>query len=222
MAWERSVQRFVFSLHHHALLWASRLEGIGFTSRLLHAQCIFFIAILLTGTLSYIIYIVPIEAGMSVFVWIGVTIFIQAFSAAPTKHYPAVAIGMLPVAGGFSALVIRHALAGVGITFSPELLDKNYSQSKLLNHRCFCHRLRIYFHVCRMGGCNRGHRRTPISPGCTMDGSRGRILGTGFYPQLQDNHLRRHHCDPACLELDLGLLDHGRHILLGTLSVQAR
>ena len=85
-------------------------------------NAVFFTVVLLSGTLSLMTYAVPVEAGMAVLVWIGATIYIQAFSAVPAAHYPAVAVGMLPVAGGFTALVARHALVGAGVTFSPELI----------------------------------------------------------------------------------------------------
>lgn len=87
-------------------------------------NAVFFTVILLTGTLSYVVYAVPVEAGMAILVWIGASIFIQAFAATPAAHYPAVAIGMLPPVAGFAALVVRHALSGAGIQFSPELLAK--------------------------------------------------------------------------------------------------
>lgn len=98
----------------------------------------FFTVVLLTGTFSYIAYAVPVEAGMAILVWIGATMFMQAFSAVPVKHYPAVAIGMLPPVAAFAALVIRHALAGAGVTFSPELLEKistlrNYAVSGIFS-----------------------------------------------------------------------------------------
>jgi AGZA family xanthine/uracil permease-like MFS transporter len=84
----------------------------------------FFTLVLLTGTFSYIAYAVPVEAGMAILVWIGATMFIQAFSSVSVKHYPAVAIGMLPPVAGFAALVTRHALAGAGVPFSSELLTR--------------------------------------------------------------------------------------------------
>lgn len=83
----------------------------------------FFTAVLLTGTFSYVAYAVPVEAGMAILVWIGATMFIQAFAAVPTPHYPAVAIGMLPPVAGFAALMFRHALSGAGVEFSPTLLQ---------------------------------------------------------------------------------------------------
>jgi AGZA family xanthine/uracil permease-like MFS transporter len=87
-------------------------------------NAVFFTVVLLTGTFSYIAYAVPVEAGMAILVWIGATMFMQAFSSVPVKHYPAVAIGMLPPVAGFAALLFRHALAGAGLVFSPELLTK--------------------------------------------------------------------------------------------------
>jgi AGZA family xanthine/uracil permease-like MFS transporter len=87
-------------------------------------NAVFFTVVLLTGTFSYIAYAVPVEAGMAILVWIGATMFMQAFTAVPARHYPAVAIGMLPPVAGFAALIFRHGLAGAGVPFSPELLAK--------------------------------------------------------------------------------------------------
>jgi AGZA family xanthine/uracil permease-like MFS transporter len=99
-------------------------KALGARSAYSTLNAVFFTLILLTGTLSLITYAVPIEAGMAILVWIGATLFIQAFSTVPTKHYPALAMGMLPVVGGFTALVIRDALAGAGNDFSPGLLHR--------------------------------------------------------------------------------------------------
>lgn len=87
-------------------------------------NAVFFTVVLLTGTFSYVAYAVPVEAGMAILVWIGATMYMQAFSAVPQKHYPAVAIGMLPPVAAFAALVFRHGIAGSGASFSPELLHK--------------------------------------------------------------------------------------------------
>lgn len=107
-------------------------KAIGARSGYSTLNAAFFTVVLMTGTFSYIAYAVPVEAGMAILVWIGATMFMQAFSAVPEKHYPAVAIGMLPPVAGFAALVVRHALAGAGVPFSEELLGKiaalrNYS-----------------------------------------------------------------------------------------------
>ena len=99
-------------------------KGIGARAGYSTLNALFFTIVLLTGTFSFIAYAVPVEAGMASLVWIGASMFIQAFAAVPAKHYPAVAIGMLPPVAGFAALVTRHALAGAGVPFSPELIEK--------------------------------------------------------------------------------------------------
>lgn len=99
-------------------------KAIGARSGYSTLNAAFFTVVLMTGTFSYIAYAVPVEAGMAILVWIGATMFMQAFSAVPVKHYPAVAIGMLPPVAGFAALVVRHALAGAGVAFSPALLGR--------------------------------------------------------------------------------------------------
>ncbi len=99
-------------------------KALGARSAYSTLNALFFTLILLTGTLSLITYAIPIEAGMAILVWIGATLFIQAFSTVPVKHYPAIAMGMLPVVGGFTALIIRDALAGAGNGFSPQLLSQ--------------------------------------------------------------------------------------------------
>ena len=111
---------FATSLYYGHPGWKALGARAGYST----LNAVFFTLVLMTGTLSLITYAVPIEAGMAVLVWIGATIFIQAFAAVPTQHYPAVAVGMLPVAGGFTALVARHALVGAGVVFSPELIGR--------------------------------------------------------------------------------------------------
>jgi len=86
-------------------------------------NAIFFTTLILSGGIAYLSYYIPLEAGMAILVWIGSTIFIQAFETVPKKHFPAVTIGFLPVVGGFAAIIVRHALAGSGTSFSAELLD---------------------------------------------------------------------------------------------------
>lgn len=85
-------------------------------------NAVFFTLLIFTGSITFLTYYIPVEAGMAIFVWIGSTVFTQAFATVPAKHYPAVAIGMLPVLGGFAAVVVRHALSGSGTEFSSELL----------------------------------------------------------------------------------------------------
>lgn len=86
-------------------------------------NAVFFTVLIMTGGITYLSYYIPIEAGMAILVWIGSTIFIQAFSAVKEKHYPALAIGFLPVVGAFAAIITRHALSGAELQYSTELLQ---------------------------------------------------------------------------------------------------
>jgi AGZA family xanthine/uracil permease-like MFS transporter len=84
--------------------------------------------ICLTGTLGYIAYTVPIDAGMAIVLWIGIVIAAQAFSAVPREHAPAVVIGILPGLAGFCAMMAKNGLraAGAGTpdaSFGPHLIE---------------------------------------------------------------------------------------------------
>lgn len=84
----------------------------------------------LSGTLAYFTWIVPIEAGMAIVLWIGIVITAQAFQATPSKHAPAVVIGLLPGVAAWGALVAKTSLqvAGIGSAgmpaFSADLLTR--------------------------------------------------------------------------------------------------
>lgn len=83
--------------------------------------------ICLTGTASLIFHYIPVEAGMAILIWIGISMMTQAFSATPRKHIPAVVLGIVPVVGAYVALCIKHALSAGGIQagtnfFEPAIL----------------------------------------------------------------------------------------------------
>lgn len=84
----------------------------------------------LTGTLAYISWAVPVDAGMAIVLWIGVVITAQAFQATPREHAPAVVLGILPGVGAWGALLVKNALrvAGYGSpdgpVFSAEIIPK--------------------------------------------------------------------------------------------------
>ena len=85
-------------------------------------------AVCLTGTLGFIAYAVPIDAGMAIVLWIGIVIAAQAFSAVPREHAPAVVIGILPGLAGFCAMMAKNGLraAGAGAPdapFGPQLIE---------------------------------------------------------------------------------------------------
>lgn len=66
-------------------------------------------AICLTGTVSVIHRIVPIEAGIAIVLWIGIVITSQAFQATPKEHAPAVAVGLFPAIAAWGATVVQGA-----------------------------------------------------------------------------------------------------------------
>ena len=66
--------------------------------------------ICLTGTLAYLAWAVPIDAGMAIVLWIGIVITAQAFQAVPREHAPAVVLGILP---GVAAWGAQMALNGL-------------------------------------------------------------------------------------------------------------
>jgi adenine/guanine/hypoxanthine permease len=78
-------------------------------------------AICVTGTLAWIAWAIPIDAGMAIVLWIGMMIVAQAFQATPREHAPAVVVGLLPGIGAWGALMAKSGLhaAGLGGTAGP-------------------------------------------------------------------------------------------------------
>jgi AGZA family xanthine/uracil permease-like MFS transporter len=70
-----------------------------------------------TGTLGWIAWAVPIDAGMAIVLWIGIVIAAQAFQATPRRHAPAVVVGLLPSIAGWGVFMAKAGLhaGGVGI-----------------------------------------------------------------------------------------------------------
>ena len=82
-----------------------------------------------SGTVGVLSYLVPIDCGMAIVLWIGIVIVSQSFTATPSHHGPAVVVGLLPGIAAWGALVAKNALrvAGWGTVeqpFNPELLPK--------------------------------------------------------------------------------------------------
>ncbi|MEM0965658.1 MAG: NCS2 family permease [Verrucomicrobiota bacterium] len=75
---------------------------------------IVFTVILCTGSISVLAGIIPIEAGMAILIWIGLTIASQAFEAVPRAHIPAVATGMVPALAAFSLLTMQRTWSALG------------------------------------------------------------------------------------------------------------
>jgi adenine/guanine/hypoxanthine permease len=75
----------------------------------------------LTGTLAWIAWAVPIDAGMAIVLWIGMMIVAQAFDATPRAHTAAVVVGLLPGIGAWGAQLAKNGLraAGLGGSLGP-------------------------------------------------------------------------------------------------------
>ena len=71
-------------------------------------------SICLTGTLAWIAWAVPIDAGMAIVLWIGIVITAQAFQATPRAHAPAVVVGLLPGVAAWGALMAKNGLRAAG------------------------------------------------------------------------------------------------------------
>ncbi|MCG6868715.1 MAG: NCS2 family permease [Gammaproteobacteria bacterium] len=70
--------------------------------------------LIFTGTLSWLVWSVPVDAGMAIVLWIGIVISAQAFQAVPRTHAPAVVLGLLPGIGAWGALMIKDGLRAAG------------------------------------------------------------------------------------------------------------
>ena len=68
-----------------------------------------------TGTLAWIAWAIPIDAGMAIVLWIGMVISAQAFLATPREHAPAVVVGLLPGIGAWGAVMAKNGLHAAGL-----------------------------------------------------------------------------------------------------------
>ena len=89
-----------------------------------------FTLVLLTGSLGYIVWAIPVDAGMAIVLWIGIVIAAQAFQTTPRAHAPAVVLGLLPGLAAWGALMAKNGLRAAGYgspqgpEFSPAILEK--------------------------------------------------------------------------------------------------
>ncbi len=97
--------------------------------------------ICVTGTLAWIAWAIPIDAGMAIVLWIGIVISAQAFQVTPREHAPAVVLGILPGIGAWGALMAKSGLhaagmGGAGRPFSPALIAE-FAKSDVWIHGAF-------------------------------------------------------------------------------------
>ena len=69
-----------------------------------------FTVLCLTGSLAFVAWLVPIEAGMAIVLWIGIMMAAQSFEATPRHHAPAVVMGLLPGLGAWGVLMAKDGL----------------------------------------------------------------------------------------------------------------
>ncbi|MDD5275546.1 MAG: NCS2 family permease [Methylovulum sp.] len=70
----------------------------------------FITLVCLTGGLSYIVWAVPVDAGMAIVLWIGIVIAAQAFQETPKSHAPAVVMGLLPGIAAWGAFMAKSGV----------------------------------------------------------------------------------------------------------------
>ncbi|PRP98080.1 hypothetical protein ENSA5_30650 [Enhygromyxa salina] len=78
-------------------------------------NAVFVTIVCLTGTLAWITWVVPVDAGMAIVLWIGVVITAQAFQVTPKAHAPAVVIGILPGVAAWGAVMAKNGLRAAGM-----------------------------------------------------------------------------------------------------------
>jgi AGZA family xanthine/uracil permease-like MFS transporter len=77
-----------------------------------------FIGILcFTGTVSWVIRAIPLEAGMGILLWIGIVMCAQAFQVTPKRHAPAVAFGLFPCLAAWGTMMVDSGLRAAGSSF---------------------------------------------------------------------------------------------------------
>ncbi len=64
----------------------------------------------LTGTVSFIAALVPVEAGAAILLWIGMIIAAQAFRDTPRHHGPAVVAGLIPAIAAWGLMMLENGL----------------------------------------------------------------------------------------------------------------
>jgi len=79
----------------------------------------------LSGTVGLINSIVPLEAGVSIVLWIGIVITAQAFAATPKEHAPAVAVGLFPAIAAWGLTVTQGAFIVSGGKTMFDILSTN-------------------------------------------------------------------------------------------------
>jgi AGZA family xanthine/uracil permease-like MFS transporter len=76
---------------------------------------VFATVVCISGTLGYIAWAIPIDAGMAIVLWIGIVITAQSFQATPKEHAPAVVMGILPGVAAWGAFLAKSGMMVGGL-----------------------------------------------------------------------------------------------------------
>ncbi len=79
-----------------------------------------------TGSFAVVAQVIPIEAGMAILVWVGVSVCGQAISDVDRRYAPAVALGLMPGVAAFSATLMLRTLTGAGMGTESEPLTAEF------------------------------------------------------------------------------------------------
>jgi len=90
---------------------------------------LFVTVLCLTGSASVAAWLIPVDAGIAIIIWVGLIIAVQALQVVPPRHLVSVVVGLLPAIAAWAALLGKNALRAAGYgtpggpVFSPALLD---------------------------------------------------------------------------------------------------
>ena len=179
---------------------------------------VFVTAICLTGTLAWIAWAIPIDAGMAIVLWIGMMIVAQAFDAIPRAHTPAVVVGLLPGIGAWGALLAKNGLraAGLGGPAGPfsETLIGEFQKNDTVDRRRLRARAGLSLHRDGALGGGRRRDRAALERRRRLVPLRGRPVRDGA-DALISVDVRRHHAQArARLAVRRWLLHDGAALLL--------
>lgn len=88
----------------------------------------------LSGTVGLLAFLIPIDSGMAIVLWIGIVMVVQSFNSTPKHHAPAVVMGILPGIAAWGALIAKNSLRAAGLgtprmPFNPDNLIPAFEKS---------------------------------------------------------------------------------------------
>ncbi len=95
-------------------------KGLGARTGYSVLNGIFFLIITMAGCIGFIHSIIPMEAGIAIVLWIGITIAAQAFQATPRSHAPAVVVGLFPAFAAWGVNILKQGYMGAGTTLAEQ------------------------------------------------------------------------------------------------------